>query len=90
MHTNVQIAQGTIPSSSVITNNLYLYSLGSSPICAHEVEKSLSFYPFGNVKTELIQGLKHGFKLQYNEFTSSVKKFEKYFGKPRFCTGKDI
>ena len=66
MHTNVQIAQGTIPSSSVITNNSYLYSLGSSPICVHEVEKSLSFYPFGNVKTELIQGLKHGFKLQYN------------------------
>jgi hypothetical protein len=58
MHTNVQIAQGTIPSSSVITNNSYLYSLGSSPICVHEVEKSLSFYPFGNVKTELIQGLK--------------------------------
>jgi hypothetical protein len=48
--------------SSVITNNSYLYSLGSSPICVHEVEKSLSFYPFGNVKTELIQGLKHGFK----------------------------
>jgi hypothetical protein len=66
MHTNVQIAQGTIPSSSVITNNSYLYSLGSSPICVHEVEKSLSFYPFGNVKTELIQGLNHGFKLQYN------------------------
>ena len=43
MHTNVQIAQGTIPSSSVITNN-----------------------SFGNVKTELIQGLKHGFILQYN------------------------
>jgi hypothetical protein len=35
MHTNVQIAQGTIPSSSVITNNSYLYSLGSSPICVH-------------------------------------------------------
>ena len=66
MHTNVQIAQGTIPSSSVITNNSYLYSLGSSPICVHEVDKSLSFYPFGNVKTELIRGLKHGFKLQYN------------------------
>jgi hypothetical protein len=32
----------------------------------HEVEKSLSFYPFENVKTELIQLLKHGFKLQYN------------------------
>jgi hypothetical protein len=32
MHTNVQIAQGAIPSSSVITNNSYLYSLGSSPI----------------------------------------------------------
>ena len=66
MHTNVQIAQGTIPSSSVITNNSYLYSLGSSPICVHEVDKSLSFYLFGNVKTELIQGLNHGFKLQYN------------------------
>jgi hypothetical protein len=26
MHTNVQIAQGTTPSSSVITNNSYLYS----------------------------------------------------------------
>jgi hypothetical protein len=35
-------------------------------ICVHEVEKSLSIYPFGNVKTELIQGLNHGFKLQYN------------------------
>jgi hypothetical protein len=51
IHTNVQIAQGTIPSSSVTKNNSYLYSLGSSPICAHEVEKSLPFYPFGNVKT---------------------------------------
>jgi hypothetical protein len=74
MHTNVLIAQGTIPSSSVITNNLYLYSLGSSPICAHEVEKSLSFYPFGNVKTELIQGLNHGFKLQYNGPRKSARK----------------
>jgi hypothetical protein len=46
MHTNVQIAQGTMPSSSVIINNSHLYSLGSCPICAHEVEKSLSFYPF--------------------------------------------
>jgi hypothetical protein len=27
---------------------------------------TVHFYPFGNVKTELIQGLKHGFKLQYN------------------------
>ena len=66
MDTNVQIAQGTIPSSSVITNNSYFYSIGSSLICAREVEKSLSVYPFWNVKTELIQGLKHGFKLQYN------------------------
>jgi hypothetical protein len=41
MHTNVQIAQGTIPSSSVITNN-----------------------SFGNVKTELIQGL--NMDLYYN------------------------
>ena len=61
-----KLRRRTIPSSSVITNNSYLYSLGSSPICVHEVEKSLSFYPFGNVKTELIQGLKHGFKLQYS------------------------
>jgi hypothetical protein len=35
-------------------------------LLSYEKKKSLSFYPFGNVKTELIQGLKHGFKLQYN------------------------
>jgi hypothetical protein len=84
MHINVQIAQGTIPSSSVITNNSYLYSLGSSPICVHEVEKSLSFYPFGNVKTELIRGLKHGFKLQYNGPRLPVQS------KNSRSTGKDI
>jgi hypothetical protein len=35
MHTNVQIAQGTIPSSSVITNNSYLYPTWQLPyLCA--------------------------------------------------------
>lgn len=66
MHTSAPTVLETIPSNSAgVNKSVELYSLGTSPICIEQVKLSLSNYPFENVKNELINGITHGFKLQY-------------------------
>ena len=48
------------------THDLQLYSLTDSPICFNEVEKSLINYPSQDVASELVNGLKYDFPLQYS------------------------
>lgn len=48
------------------THDLQLYSLADSTICFNEVEKSLINYPSQDVASELVNGLKYGFPLQYS------------------------
>jgi hypothetical protein len=56
----------TTPLQTVTSaKHFQLYSLGSSPICVNEVEKSLLLYPLQEVTKELIEGLRFGFKLKY-------------------------
>jgi hypothetical protein len=65
-HTNVPCVLETIPLQTVTSaKHFQLYSLGSSPICVNEVEKSLLLYPLQEVTKELIEGLRFGFKLKY-------------------------
>ena len=65
-HTNVPCVLQTTPLQTVTAGtNCQLYSLGSSPICVNEVEKSLLLYPLQEVAKELIEGLRFGFKLKY-------------------------
>jgi hypothetical protein len=65
-HTNVPCVLETTPLQTVTTGKHFkLYSLGSSPICVDEVEKSLLLYPLQEVVKELIEGLRFGFKLKY-------------------------
>jgi hypothetical protein len=55
----------TTPLQTVTAGKHFkLYSLGSSPICVDEVEKSLLLYPLQEVVKELIEGLRFGFKLK--------------------------
>ena len=65
-HTNVPCVLETTPLQTVTSaKHFQLYSLGSSPICVNEVEKSLLLYPLQEVTKELIEGLRFGFKLKY-------------------------
>ena len=65
-HTNVPCVLETTPLQTVTAGKHFqLYSLGSSPICVNEVEKSLLLYPLQEVAKELIEGLRFGFKLKY-------------------------
>jgi hypothetical protein len=65
-HTNVPCVLETTLLQTVTAGNIFqLYSLGSSPICVNEVEKSLLLYPLQEVAKELIEGLRFGFKLKY-------------------------
>ena len=76
-HTNVPcVMETTLLQTVTADKNVQLYSLGSSPICVDEVEKSLSLYPLQEVVKELIEGLRFGFKLKYT-IASFDKKFKK-------------
>ena len=48
------------------THDLQLYSLADSPICFIEFEKTLINYPSQDVASELVNGLKYDFPLQYS------------------------
>ena len=52
--------------SDVEINRTQLYEMGKSPIRTFVVEKCLVDYPDGKIATDLINGLKYGFKLQYS------------------------
>jgi hypothetical protein len=69
--TNAPSATETTHSRLVVNHNslscnFQLYTLGHSPICVNEVEKSLENYPYKVVACELIKGLKFGFPLNYS------------------------
>jgi hypothetical protein len=55
----------TLLQTVTADKNVQLYSLGSSPICVNEAEKSLLLYSLLEVAKELIEGLRFGFKLKY-------------------------
>ena len=69
--TNAPSATETTHSRLVVSHNslsynFQLYTLGHSPICVNEVEKSLENYPYKVIACELIKGLKFGFPLNYS------------------------
>ena len=69
--TNSQSATETTHSRLVVNHNslscnFQLYTLGHSPICVNEVEKSLENYPYKDIAYELKKGLKFGFPLNYS------------------------
>jgi hypothetical protein len=56
-----------------------LYTLGHSPICVNEVEKSLENYPYKDIACELKKGLTIwlSVKLFRTEIADNLKEFEK-------------
>lgn len=69
--TNAPSATETTHSRLVVNHNslscnFQLYTLGHSPICVNEVEKSLENYPYKDIACELKKGLKFGFPLNYS------------------------
>ena len=69
--TNAPSATETTHSRLVVNHNslscnFQLYTLGHSPICVNEVEKSLENYPYKDIACELKKGLKFGFPSNYS------------------------
>ena len=69
--TNAPSATETTHSRLVVNHNslscnFQLYTLGHSPICVNEVEKSLENYPYKDIACELKKGLTFGFPSNYS------------------------
>lgn len=56
-----------------------LWDKGNSPINCNALEILIKDYPLEDVKLELVNGFKNGFRLQYNGPRISVMSIEMYY-----------
>jgi hypothetical protein len=87
LHTNAQLVLDPIHkqnTESDQSDDTRLYQLAKSPIRFNKVEESLINYPRKYEAIELIEGLKHGFPLQYSgtRLPFNTKNLRSVYEKP--------